>query len=97
MHFFNDSIENIAKNNIENVETHLKPIEFLKRPPFCFLRNTDVIPRNFVDVESFINAWPGAATLNSYVRKQNVECGYLNKNHVQTPGTFHDLNMDFVV
>ena len=44
--FFNDSIENIAENEIESVKTHLKPIEFLKRPLFCFLRNTEVIPRD---------------------------------------------------
>ena len=49
--------------------------------------------------ESFINAWPGAATLNSYVSKQNAACNAdtLNKKHVQTPREFHDLNRDFAV
>ena len=76
--FFNDSIEIMAENNIKNVKTHLKQIEILKRPPFCYLRNTDIIPRNFRMTltlkECFINAWSGAATLNSYFSKQNAAC-----------------------
>ena len=45
--------------------------------------------------ESFINAWTGAATLNSYaVNKMRHAMRIFNKNHVQTPREFHDLNMD---
>ena len=49
--------------------------------------------------ECFINAWSGAAKLNSYVRKQNVACNAdrKKKNHVRTPLEFPDLNMDVFV
>ena len=38
-------IENITENNMKNVKTHPKSIEIRERWPFCYMGNTDVIPR----------------------------------------------------